>query len=310
MSGASAAARLHRAPVGPASWRAVAQLSLAIAALGITPILFRLSELGPAASSFYRTALALPCFAAWVLAGRRRAARRGGHPDLLSWRRDGLALLAGGVFFAANILTYASALRFTAVANASLLSNLSPIFVALGGGLLFGDRPSRGFLAAMLLAILGVIVLTGDRLTVDGGQAEGNALALLSAVLFGTYLLAIGRLSLRLPAAPIMLWVSVVSTLVLLAASLASGESLLPATARGWSVLLLLAIVSYALGQGLLAVALARLGAAFSAVSLLFLPVIAALLGWLVLGEALTPHQALGGAIVLASILGARRARR
>jgi drug/metabolite transporter (DMT)-like permease len=162
----------------------------------------------------------------------------------------------------------------------------------------------------MLLAILGVIVLTGDRLTVDGGQAEGNALALLSAVLFGTYLLAIGRLSLRLPAAPIMLWVSVVSTLVLLAASLASGESLLPATARGWSVLLLLAIVSYALGQGLLAVALARLGAAFSAVSLLFLPVIAALLGWLVLGEALTPHQAVGGAIVLASILGARRARR
>ena len=44
--------------------------------------------------------------------------------------------------------------------------------------------------------------------------------------------------------------------------------------------------------------------------SLLFQPVMAALFGWLVLGEALAPLQIAGGAIVLAGIYAARRGAR
>ena len=75
---------------------------------------------------------------------------------------------------------------------------------------------------------------------------------------------------------------------------------MLPATAFGWWMLIGLALVSHAAGQGLIAYALAHLPAAFSSVSLLFQPVMAALFAWLLLSEALVPLQIAGGIVVLA----------
>ena len=86
-----------------------------------------------------------------------------------------------------------------------------------------------------------------------------------------------------------------------------SGERFLPVDMRGWLVLIALALVSHIGGQGLIAFALAHLPAAFSSVSLLLQPVLAALFAWLLLGELLGPSQALGGALVLLGILIARR---
>ena len=98
--------------------------------------------------------------------------------------------------------------------------------------------------------------------------------------------------------------------LVLLPIALASGDVLLPHSAHGWAVLLGLALFSHAGGQSLIAYALAHLPASFSAVGLLAQPVGAAVLAWAMLAEPLGWLQALGGAIVLAGILLARRASR
>ncbi|MBV9523147.1 MAG: DMT family transporter [Alphaproteobacteria bacterium] len=309
MSDASAAAVIDRAEYDRSARAAIIRLIIAILAISFTPLLFRLSELGPTATAFSRTVLAIPILALWVALERRRSAPLGG-PKAVSWRRDGLGLVAGGAIFAANIVCYAWAVHFTAIANASLLSNLSPIFVALGSFVLFGERMRRSFIAAMAAAIIGTIILTSEKLAIDAGQATGDGMALLSSLFFATYLMMLGRMSLRLSSAVIMLWTAIFSAAGLLAASLLSRENLVPTTLYGWSMLFALAIVSYALGQGLLTTALARLGASFSAVSLLLLPVGAALQGWVVLGEPLSLRQTIGGAIILASILGARLASR
>jgi drug/metabolite transporter (DMT)-like permease len=83
---------------------------------------------------------------------------------------------------------------------------------------------------------------------------------------------------------------------------------LLPISAAGWLVLLGLAMISHFGGQSLIAFALAKLPAAFSSVGLLVQPVAAAVFAWLILGEVLSPWQALGGALALAGIFIARRA--
>ena len=57
----------------------------------------------------------------------------------------------------------------------------------------------------------------------------------------------------------------------------------------------------------LVGIALADLPAAFSSVAILLQPVADALLAWASPGEALGWHQALGGAVVLAGIVLARR---
>jgi drug/metabolite transporter (DMT)-like permease len=283
---------------------ALLRLALAVLAISFTPVLFRLSEVGPSATAFYRTFLALPIIVGWMLVERRRL------PAAILMPRDALTLIVGGVVFAINIVNYAWAVHLTSVANASLLSNLSPLFVTLGSFLVFRERVSRGFLAAMLAAIAGVAILASDKLAIGDDQLLGDGVALLSAMSFAAYLVIIGRLRLRVGPGTVMLWTGIVTALVLLAVSLASGEATVPLSPRGWAVLLALAIFPYAIGQGLLTVALAELGAAFAAVALLCLPVSAALLGWVVLGEALSVTQGIGGSIILASILGARLASR
>jgi drug/metabolite transporter (DMT)-like permease len=291
-------------PAARANRLALLRLTLAVLAISFTPVLFRLSEVGPSATAFFRTFLALPIIVGWVLVERRRA------PAAILVPRDALTLVVGGVVFAINIVNYAWAVHLTAVANASLLSNLSPLFVTLGSFLFLGERVSRGFLAAMLAAIVGVAILASEKLAMGDDQLLGDGVALLSAMSFAAYLVIIGRLRLKVGPGTVMLWTGIFTALALLAVSLLSGETMVPVSPRGWAVLLALAVFSYAIGQGLLTVALAELGAAFSAVALLCLPVSAALLGWVVLGETLSVTQGIGGAIILASILGARLAGR
>jgi len=98
------------------------------------------------------------------------------------------------------------------------------------------------------------------------------------------------------------------TALFLLPVALASGETLLPQSTSGWLKLVGLAWISHCAGQGLIAYSLAHLPAAFSSVSLLFQPVMAALFAWLLLSEPLVPLQIAGGAIVLVGIYLARRA--
>jgi drug/metabolite transporter (DMT)-like permease len=301
MDDAAAVSSAEREPM-PAHLPLV-QLALAILTISLTPVLFRLSEINPTATAFYRSTLALPLVALWAAIERRRTPR---GRDLSVRRRDGVLLAAAGLLFAGNIINYAWAVHLTSVANASLLSNSSPIFVSLGSFLVFHERFSRGFIAAMLAAIVGLVILAGDKFALGSEDLFGDGLGLLSALFFAAYLVIVGRLRLRVGSATIMLWTGIFTALALLAAVLATGQSFLPATWRGWAVLLALAVLSYTLGQGLLTVALARLSATFSAVALLCLPVSAALLGWALLGEALSLNQGIGGVIILASILAAR----
>jgi len=100
---------------------------------------------------------------------------------------------------------------------------------------------------------------------------------------------------------------SLVTAVILFPVALATGEPMLPTTGLGWAKLLGLALISHAAGQGLIAYALAHLPAAFSSVSLLFQPVMAAAFAWILLGEPLVPLQIVGGVIVLAGIYLARR---
>jgi drug/metabolite transporter (DMT)-like permease len=97
------------------------------------------------------------------------------------------------------------------------------------------------------------------------------------------------------------------TAMFLLPVALASGDTMLPSTAYGWWILIGLALVSHAAGQGLIAYALAHLPAAFSSVSLLAQPVLAALFAWVLLAEALAPVQMIGALVVLAGIDLARR---
>jgi len=80
----------------------------------------------------------------------------------------------------------------------------------------------------------------------------------------------------------------------------------MPHSLRGVAALLGMAWISHAGGQGLLAVALGRLPAAFSSLVIFLEAIAAAGFAWALLGEPVSLVQALGGVAILAGIYVAR----
>lgn len=287
----------------PAPVWALPALALGAAFIGCSPIFVRLSELGPTATAFWRLALALPLYYAWMkIADRRRGAPL---PPLAPGSRRRLIL--AGLLFTGDLFSWHWSIHMTSVANSTLLANFAPVFVVFGAWLLFGDRPRPVFLAGLALTVAGAVCLIGDSFSIGTQHVAGDGLALVTAFFFGTYLLTVKDLRERIDAPRLMLWSSAVTAASLLPLALLSGESVLPTSYEGFFVLLGLAWISQGLGQGLIAEAFGHMPAGFSSLVILIEPLSAAILGWALLGEALGPWQALGGALILFGILVARR---
>jgi drug/metabolite transporter (DMT)-like permease len=269
--------------------------------IALSPIWVRVSDVGPTVSAFWRVCLAVPLL--WILYFSLKT------NETRSFRAQQVPLLLAGVAFAGDLAFWHWSIKYTSVANSTLLANLASIFVTLAAWLLWRQRPSRLFLAGLATALLGVLLLVRASLDFSPDALLGDGLGVVTAMFYAWYLLSVkglrdrGAGTLQLMAAT-----TTITAIVLLPVALASGEPLLPASAAGWLKLIGLAWISHAGGQGLIASALAHLPAGFTSVGLLFQPVMAALFAWILLGEPLAALQVAAGAVVLAGIYLARRA--
>lgn len=268
--------------------------------IALSPIFVRVSEAGPTATAFWRVALAVP--ALWALYWAKPAARARRYSG--KWP----LLLGAGIAFAGDLGFWHTSIKLTSVANSTLLANLASIFVTLAAWIFLRQRPTRVFLTGLGAALTGITLLVHSSLEFSPTGLAGDALGVVTAMFYAAYILAVkglrdrGETTLRLMAVT-----STVTAALLLPVALATGERMLPASASGWWILLGLALVSHAAGQGLIAYALAHLPAAFSSVSLLFQPVMAALFAWGLLAEPLAALQVTGGLVVLLGIYLSRR---
>ena len=256
-------------------------------------------DVGYTAAAFWRVALALPPLAlAWKLwppKGEQSFAPNRG-------------LLLAGLFFAADLGIWHQSVRYTSVANSTLLANLAPIFVAFGAWFFFKERIAPRFLAGLALAVTGSILLVAHSFELSLTHVIGDVLGIVAAVFYAGYQLTVSRERRQSSSLAVMFWSALACAVVLLPVVLVLGEPMLPHSSRGWAVLIGLALVNQVAGQGLIIWGMAHLPAAFSSVSLLVQPVAAALLAWLLLAEPFGAVQALGGAIVLAGIVICRLA--
>jgi drug/metabolite transporter (DMT)-like permease len=284
--------------------RAFACLLAGGCCIAFAPIFVRLSDTGPVASAFWRVALAAPLLWLMVLASSPRTAQSRRWSGAQS-----LPLILAGLFFALDLGFWHWSIIWTSVANSTLLANLAPIFVTLAGWLIWKRRVTRAFLVGMFVAIAGMFVLVGPNFAIGGAPLAGDALAALTAVFYGSYMLAIKvARDAQASTARLMAWSSTITATLLLPVALLSPQPMLPAGANGWLVLAGLALVTQVLGQGLIAYAFAHLPASLSSVSLLIQPVVAAGAAWVIFGEAVGAAQWIGGAIVLAGIWIAKKA--
>ncbi len=251
------------------------------------------------AIAFWRTSIGSLALAPAAWRHRRRSGTR------LSRRRH-LQLAAAGVALAAHFALFQGALALTTVASAVTLTTMSPLFVALGGWWLLGERTTRRAWLGMVVTIAGAVVIgVGDasEQTLGAGALLGDGMALGAAVGATAYLL-FGRSARRdtatsTYAAIVYGWAG----LMLLPVCLLADVPLTGFSAGTWAAIAGIVVGPQLLGHTIFNHLLATLSATTVAIVILAEPVGAGLLAWLLLGELPAPLFAIGAPLVLLGVL-------
>ncbi len=282
-------------PVDRIGWTA---LILGTGIIAWSGVLVRFLDVGPLAGGAWRMAFAVPALAVWArLASGRPIALA--QPVAIAF-----PLFLAGLAFAADVGSFHIALTGTKVANTAFIGNVAPILTVAGGALLFAEHPPPRVWAALALALLGSWVMAG--MAEPANLGYGDVFALCAAVSYAAYLLVIKRVRARLDGPTATLWPAATAAVALAGAATLRGEILLPHSVGGWTTVALLGVVSHAMGQGFTSVAIGRIPVGLVALVILAQPPFSALIAWLVLGETMSPLQALGGTVILAALLLAR----
>lgn len=279
-------------------WRALAVLLLGACIIGLSPILVRLTEAGPAAAGFWRLAFALPLLALLTV----KTTGRIGRPSRIA--------LWAGLFFALDLGFWHYAIHYTSVTNATVLSNLTPVVVTAFAWIFLKQRPTTLFLVAVAAAMGGAWLMAMEK---GGGalvnQPLGDAFSVMTALWYSLYFLCMAHGRKTQGASELMFWISLVGAPLILVAALALGEPILPTSALGWSALVGLGLMHVG-GQGSIAWAMGRLPTATASVVVLIQPIVAAYLGWVLFFEPIGRLQAVGAVVTLLGVVLAQWASR
>ena len=266
------------------------------AALALGPWLVRLSDTGPVSAGFWRLILPVPILA--FLAWRSRS------PGPLDKKLTVLCLIAGG-FFAVDLASWHIGIERTRLANATLFGNAGSIILMVWGLIAARRAPSGREGVGVFAAITGAGILLGRSMEISATTFIGDLFCLAAGIFYAFYLLPAQRARAALGSWFVLLLVSLTAAPILLGMAVATGEPVWPGAA-GWTPILVLALSSQVIGQGLLVFSLRNFSPLVIGMALLTQPAIAATVGWLAFGELLEPLDIFGMVLVGAALVLAR----
>lgn len=290
--------------LGNAAAIAIASLFVALIIQAFNPILIRLSEneVNPNATMFHRFWMTLAMVWLWnelQIAGYpqsdKQAEQKSPYTTKVLW-----LLLTIGIVGGTSMVLWAWSLTKTSVANSAMAFSLTPLFTSFLEWLVWGRRFSLKFGIGMAIAILGTCSLGAKDFSYNAPKLQGDAIALLGAILYAAYLMLAEQLRTQLTATTILVWrygVSVVLTLPLI--FLASGR-IFPYSWEGWLFLILLAATSAS--QVLIVYSLKQLPSSLVALVLLLDPVLSAILAWIIFSEQLGWFNWIAFAVILLGV--------
>jgi drug/metabolite transporter (DMT)-like permease len=275
-------------------WFAMPALALAGALWGVSFLFgkWALEELGPAHVTLLRFSLASAALLPYALL-----------KGVLPGRGDlPLFLLVGFLTVPATFLVQFWGLSLTGATVAALIVGCGPPIVALFASLFLGERLGKTGWSAVGASTLGVALAVAQ----PGVSNErlGDALVLLSLLAVVGWVLLGKRLGDGYPAVPATAWILTFGTLTLVPEALLwEGVPRLDLTLLGWASVLVLGLGCSAVTYALWNWGVARVPASRAGVFLNLEPLVGALLGVLVVGEAWGPGTVVGGALIIGAAL-------
>jgi drug/metabolite transporter (DMT)-like permease len=270
-------------------------MGVGILALGFSALFVRWAAAPGAVTGFYRMGIASLVLVPIALIR---------HGDPRRWSVAGLRLAAlGGAALCFDLVLWNTSVLYTSAANATLLANLAPLWVAIAAALFFKEVLSGRFWIGLLLVLSGAAVVLGADFLRDFHLGVGDLMAIGASFFYAGYYVATQAGRRHLASLPYVAAAGVTSTFLLFAVVLLLGHPLTGYPPSSWIAFAGLGLVTQVLGYVAVGYALGHLPASLVSPTMVGQPVMTALLAIPLLGETLSPVQWVGGAAVLVGIV-------
>ena len=268
-------------------------LAIGIVCISIFPILVKLELTGGLISAFYRMAIAGALLLPYVILTKKFKLPK---MSILF-----LAVLCG-LLFASDVAVWNISIQGSSATQATLLTNLSPVWVGVGSFLFLKNKPATNFWIGTLIAIFGMITLVGFEFFLNLDFNMAFILAILSGVLYAIYMLVSKDVLKEMEVLSFMLVTLITSTLFLGIICVLTNEPFSGFSDAGWIVLFIQGIVCQLIAWLLISYATQNMRATRVSLSLLGQAVLATILAWIFLDEKITFQMIIGGLILLLGI--------
>lgn len=268
-------------------------LAFGILCISIFPILVKLKLTPGLISAFYRMAIAASLILPYVLITKSFK-----FPE----KKYLLLAILCGVLFGSDVAVWNIAIQESSATQASLLTNLSPLWVGIISFAFFKTKPATNFWIGTTIALFGMAMLVGFQFFLELNFDNAFLLAVLSGVLYSIYLLVSKEVLSQADVLSFMT-ISLLSSAVYLGIVCAfMGEPFFGFTDMGWFVLFIQAVVCQLVAWISISYATTHMRATRISLSLLGQAVLTSILAWLLLDEEITFNMIIGGIILLLGI--------
>ncbi len=271
------------------------RIALIIGVLGISifPVLIKLGYSSGLISAFYRMAIAFVVLLPVVV-----------WRGKFQWPPKKLLLLAvlSGVLFGLDVSVWNIAIQESTATQASLLANLSPIWVGIATYFFFRNKPSRNFWIGTAVAFAGMVIIVGFQFFTQLQFDRAFLFGILSGVFYAAYIMVSKAVLEKTDITTFMLINLLSSSIFLGIVNGLAGEAFYGFDSKAWFILVVQAVVCQLMAWLALSYALRHIRATRVALSLLSQAFITALLAWVFLNETITLQMVLGGLVLLCGI--------
>ncbi len=260
-------------------------MSLVVLSWGFNYVITKIGvgHFAPADFVFWRflatTLLTVP----WMIKTRPKTLRQYGKVAILG--------LVGVSFYQ---WAFTQALKETLAANVAFLFDVSPLITLIGQRLLRLRASTPGMFVGAGVSLVGVALLVGAS---RGGSLQGDGMALVAALAWAAFTLLTDKF--RVPVKGIALtgWMSLFGTLGVM--PLMTWQHVIPYDLSVSLSLAYTVLFVTIMGLSLWQNAVLSMGGGKASLYLYLIPVVAAVAGWVVLGETLNIFEGLGALLII-----------
>lgn len=268
-------------------------LIIGILCISVFPILVKLNLTPGLISAFYRMAFALVILTPIALFLKKF--------KIPSLPQMALAFLCG-ILFGSDVAVWNISIQESSATQASLLTNLSPIWVGIATFLWLKPKPKLNFWIGTLIAFLGMGTLVGFQVFSELNFDRAFNFGVLSGIFYAAYLLISKKILTQIDVISFMILSLFASTLYLGIICLITNEPFTGFSSEGWMVLVIQAVVCQLGAWLLISYTTQHMKATTVSLSLLAQAVITSIMAYLFLNEQITLQMVLGGLILLLGI--------